>query len=148
MLFITSDHGGYRLKKQLTSFLDSLRVTYKDLGPYEFIEDDDYTDFVLPLVKEVQKKQDNLGVVICRNGCGVSMFANKFKGIRSALSWDPKHAASTKNDDDTNVLALPADYIDLDTAKKTLVSWVETPFSNDDRHIRRVNKVNAHGEHI
>lgn len=146
MLFLSSDHGGYRLKKQLTAFLDSLKVTYKDLGPYEPDENDDYPEYVLSLVKEMRKDPKNMGLVICRNGVGVSMMANRFKGIRAALSWDPKHAASTKNDDNTNVLALPADYISLDEAKKILVSWVETPFSGNDRHKRRVNKVEEYGE--
>jgi RpiB/LacA/LacB family sugar-phosphate isomerase len=146
MLFLASDHGGYKLKKQLCGFLDSMRVSYKDLGPFEYLDGDDYPEYVDLLVTEMRTKKDNLGVVICKNGCGVSMYANKFKGIRAALSWDPKHAASSKNDDNANVLALPADYIDLETAKRVLVSWVETPFSNEERHIRRVSKVDGHGE--
>lgn len=85
----------------------------------------------------------NKGIVICRNGVGVSMFANKIKGIRAGISWNPKQAKSSRNDDNTNVLALPSDYIDSKTALEIVDVWLKTKFSNDKRHLRRLAKVRS-----
>lgn len=141
MIFIASDHGGFKLKNELIKYLQSKQIDVTDLGPAEYNEEDDYTDYVFPLAHRVASSIDDKGILICRNGVGVSMFANKVKGIRAALSWNPNHAATTRNDDNTNIISLPADYIDLDTAKKTIDSWLTTPFSNELRHKRRLEKI-------
>jgi ribose 5-phosphate isomerase B len=141
MVYIASDHGGFELKQKLVEYLVKMGFQYKDLGPFEYIADDDYPDYVKPLAENVAASSENCGIVICRNGVGVSMLANKFKGIRCALSWNPRHAASSRNDDNTNVLALPADYISPQEAEETVKSWLSTPFSNANRYIRRLKKV-------
>lgn len=143
MIYIASDHGGFSLKGQIIKYLNSKNIDLKDLGPYEYKEDDDYPDYVIPLAKEVQKDIKSRGIVICRNGVGVSIAANKFKNIRTVLSWSPKQAESSKLDDDTNVLALPADYIDANTALEIVNTWLNTDFSGFPRHIRRIKKVES-----
>jgi len=82
-----------------------------------------------------------MGVLICANGVGISIAANKFDGIRAALSWNPKHAASSRNDDGTNILVLPADYVTKEEALEILQTWLSTNFSGEDRHIRRIQKI-------
>lgn len=142
MIYIASDHGGYSLKNELIKFLHSLQLEVTDLGPQHYMEDDDYTDYVYPVARQVAENPiDNQGILICRNGVGVSMFANKVKGVRAALSWLPEHAATSRNDDNSNVLALPADYVDVETAKKIVEKWLNTPFSNEIRHKRRLEKI-------
>ena len=81
MIYITSDHGGFELKKYIVESIPDI----KDLGPRELDPEDDYPDFIPPLVEKVLEDKENLGIVICRNGVGVSMTANKFKGIRAAI---------------------------------------------------------------
>lgn len=141
MLYITSDHGGFKLKETLVAYLKTTGQEITDLGPTQLVVDDDYPLYVKQLAPKVLENPDNLGIVICRNGVGVSICANKFKGIRCALSWTPEHAKSTKNDDNANVLALPADYIDEATAKQIITTWLETPFNPDTRFIRRIAEI-------
>lgn len=142
MIFVASDHGGFNLKNEIIKYLQSKQLDVTDMGPSEYIADDDYTDYVYPLSHRVAVSPfDNKGILICRNGVGVCMFANKVKGIRAALSWTPEHAASSRNDDNSNILALPADYINVEMAKKIVNSWISTPFSNELRHKRRLEKI-------
>lgn len=148
MIFIASDHGGFDLKKILVDYFATKNILLQDLGPDNFVDGDDYPDYVMPLVQKVLEKPENKGIVICRNGVGVSMLANKFKGIRCALSWNPKHTASARNDDDINVLALPADYLEENEAKEIVRVWFETKTSIEPRHVRRLAEVNCKGQQI
>jgi RpiB/LacA/LacB family sugar-phosphate isomerase len=146
MIYIAADHAGFELKNELINYFSTNNIEFEDLGPYEFTPDDDYTEYVLKLVERVRYNENSLGILLCRNGVGVSMLANKFKGIRCALTFSSKHAVSAKNDDNTNVLALPADYLEKDAVIETVKSWVDAPFSSEERHLRRVNRVNEFGQ--
>lgn len=142
MLYIASDHAGFELKEKIKKFLEEKKVQYQDIGPFQFDPNDDYPDYAVPLVQQVGQEPDyNKGILICRNGVGMSIVANKFAGIRAALSWEPKHAASARTDDNANVLCLPADYISEGRAKNTVAAFLDTPFSQDQRHRRRLEKV-------
>lgn len=140
MIFVSSDHGGFALKNKIISHLEYQGISCKDLGPYELKPDDDYPDFVKPLVDKVLAKPENKGILLCRNGVGMCMLANKFKGIRATLSWNTKHAASSRNDDNTNVLCIPVDYIFEEEAINTVDTWLNTPFSKEFRFTRRLRK--------
>lgn len=146
MIYIASDHGGFNLKQKILEYFDQNNIAYEDLGSTEFVQDDDYPEYVLKLVERVRYDEGSNGILLCRNGVGVNMLANKFKGIRSALSFDPKHAASSRNDDHSNVLTLPADYIETPTAIEIIKAWLVTPYSQEERHTRRVNRVNEFGQ--
>jgi ribose 5-phosphate isomerase B len=146
MLYISSDHGGFNLKSELIKYFSQNGIEFEDLGPTELVQDDDYNDYVLPLVERVRSYEGSNGILLCRNGVGVNMLANKFNGIRAALSFDSKHAASSRNDDHTNVLTLPSDYINNDKAIEIVKTWLNTPYSQDERHIRRVNSVDQYGQ--
>ncbi|HSX39299.1 MAG TPA: RpiB/LacA/LacB family sugar-phosphate isomerase [Candidatus Saccharimonadales bacterium] len=141
MIYISSDHGGFDLKNALVNFLNTKNMKVVDLGPQTLVPDDDFPDYTVPLVRKVSENPDNKGILICRNGVGVSIMANRFDGIRAVLSFDPKQAASSRNDDDTNVLALPADYIDSEKAKQIVQTWLTTNFSGESRFKRRLNKI-------
>ena len=141
MLYICSDHGGFKLKELLKKHLADKGIAAVDAGPQSLESGDDYPDYVIPVMRKVQSDSAGGAIVICRNGVGVSMLANKFKGIRAALSWTPQHAASTRVDDNTNVLALPADFISDDVAKQIVDAWLSTKFENTERHVRRLMKV-------
>ena len=140
-IYIASDHAGFELKNFLVDELKTHGYNIKDFGPDTYKLDDDYPDYVKKVVEAVSNAQDDkAGIVICKNGVGVSVLANKFKGIRCTLSWSPEHVKSARNDDDINVLALPADYISKETALQVSLAFLETPFSNEERHVRRLNK--------
>lgn len=142
MIYITSDHAGLNLKNFLMENLGKEGFEVEDLGPTSYDQNDDYPDFVKILAKKMEEDVDNnLGIVICKNGVGVSVASNKFKHLRTALSWNPDHAASSKTDDNSNVLALPAGYVTEEEALNITKKWIQTPFSNDERHIRRLEKV-------
>ncbi len=141
MIYISSDHRGFELKKFLVEELEKDDIHIEDLGPKDINPEDDYPDYAKIVAEKIQENPENMGIVICANGVGISIAANKFDGVRAALSWNPVHAASTRNDDGANVLALPADYITKEEALITVQRWLTTNFSGEERHIRRLVKL-------
>ena len=140
-VFIAADHGGFKLKEYIRRHLMAEGCEVEDLGAHEYVDEDDYPDYVVPLAKELYENPYSLGVLICRNGVGVNIAANRYKHIRAALSWDPNHIISAKNDDHANVLTLPADYINEETAKNIVNAWLNTNYSNEEKHLRRLKKI-------
>lgn len=140
-LFIASDHGGYQLKKRLIRYIENeLSLKIEDLGPYERLEDDDYPDYVIPLAQKVV--EDNArGIVICKNGIGVSMTANKVPGVRCGIGYNIAVAETMMTDDDTNIIALAANLSSEGHAMAIVKKWLETEFSEEKRHVRRLQKV-------
>jgi RpiB/LacA/LacB family sugar-phosphate isomerase len=141
MIYISSDHRGLNLKDFLVSELTTRGVEITDMGPKSMDPEDDYPDYASLVAKKIQENDQDKGIVICANGVGVSITANKFNGIRASLSFTPQHAESSRKDDNSNILALPSDYITKEQALETTLTWLNTPFSNEDRHIRRINKI-------
>ncbi|HMR55517.1 MAG TPA: RpiB/LacA/LacB family sugar-phosphate isomerase [Candidatus Doudnabacteria bacterium] len=142
MIYIASDHGGFKLKQQLLKFLEKQDLEFKDLGPAKFKEGDDYPDYAVKVAKQVSKNSvTNLGILLCRSGQGVCIVANKFGGVRAGLVWNTKQAALSRNDDMTNVLCLPSDFVTLSQATAIVKTWLDTPYSTEKRHMRRVQKI-------
>jgi len=140
-LFIASDHGGYQLKKRLMRFVENeLNLKIEDLGPKEYVETDDYPDFVVPLAEKVAKENAR-GIVICRNGIGVCIATNKVKGIKAGIGYNISSAETMRADDNTNILCLAADHLSDDHAMAVVKKWLNTEFSNEPRHVRRLEKV-------
>ena len=140
-IFIASDHRGFELKKSLSTYLTSLNHEVFDLGPLELNPTDDFPLYIVQVVKEILANPNSRGIVICKNGVGVSIMANRSKGIRCALSWSPEHAKTTRNDDDSNVLALPSEFISEKEAELIVKTWLETPFANEERFRRRLAEI-------
>lgn len=140
-IFLASDHGGFELKEKIKEHLSNSGKEVIDLGPEKLDPGDDFPDYAIPLAEKVAESQDNLGILLCRNGAGVEVAANKVDGVRAALSWEPKHAASTRADDNSNVLALPADYLSDSVAFKTVDAWLSTPYTKEERFERRLEKI-------
>jgi ribose 5-phosphate isomerase B len=140
-IYIAADHGGFELKNKIYAILSAKGLDVTDMGPRSYDSTDDYPDYAIPAVKKVLEDPKNRGILICRNGVGVNIVADKFPGVRSVLSWDPKHAESAVEHDNTNVLALPADYINQDKALEIVTKWLKTDFSGAERHKRRLAKI-------
>ncbi|MEK7578450.1 MAG: RpiB/LacA/LacB family sugar-phosphate isomerase [Patescibacteria group bacterium] len=144
MIYIGADHRGYKLKEALKIYLEELGFDFEDLGALELISDDDYPDYAVKVAEKVSENpEENRGILICGSGVGVDVVANKFKGVRSALLFNNEQARMSRNDDNTNVLSLSADFIDENPAKEIIKIWLETPFSYLERHSRRIEKIKA-----
>jgi len=141
IIILGADHGGYKLKEEIKNWLGQWHLEFKDFGAHEFKPDDDYPDFAWPVAVEVGSQQGALGILVCRSGQGESIVANKAKGARAALCWNEQTAHAARNDDDANILCLPADYVTVDNAKKIVETFLKTPFGTHERYARRVNKV-------
>jgi len=140
-IIVSCDHAGFEAVKTLITYLAEKGYQVADFAPKEYNKADDYPDFILPAMKNLQKKPDSLGIVLCKNGVGVSILANKFKGIRAALSFSPEHTRSARADDNANVLALPTDYLSDEEICEIAQTFIDTKFSGLERHIRRLEKV-------
>ncbi len=140
-LSIASDHGGYALKKRLVRYIENeLQRPVEDMGPFEYVETDDYPDFILPLAQKIGKEQAR-GIVICRNGIGVCIASNKTPGIRAGLGYNISVAQTMMEHDNTNILCLAADHVSEEHAMAIVKKWLETKFSGEERHVRRLNKI-------
>ena len=136
---IGGDHAGFELKGNLITYLQSLGYEVKDFGTYSD-ESTDYPDYVHPLANAIEKDEFKLGIILCGSANGVSMTANKHKGIRAALSWIPEIAKLGRQHNDANVLAIPARYVSEDLAKEIVDAFITTDFEGG-RHQRRVDKI-------
>lgn len=142
--YIAADHGGYELKKELTSYLQEKGYVIEDMGNKEHDPKDDYPDFVFPLAEKVGKEIGATGIILGRSGNGEAIAANKVKGIRAAVCINVKMAKKAREDNNANILSLGADYVDIDTAKKIVDAFLETFFSKEEKHKRRVNKITSY----
>jgi len=142
MIYIGADHHGFQLKEEIKKYLAERGEKFKDLGNLKFEPDDDYPDFAVKVAGEVAKSPEkNRGILLCGSGVGVDVAANKFKGVRSALALSAWMAQAARKDDDVNVLSLSADLTDAATAKRIVKVFLETSFSGEERHKRRIEKI-------
>lgn len=142
MLYIGADHRGYNLKEEIRKYLDELKMKYEDLGAFSLNPDDDYPDYAKEVAQRVaEAPEEHRGILFCGSGVGVNIVANKFDGIRSALVWNEKVAKASRVDDNANVLSLPADDLTTEETKKIVKIWLETPFTREERHYRRIKKI-------
>lgn len=138
-IVIGCDHAGFELKQIIVQQLKNNGLDVLDLGT-DNKESVDYPDHAHPVAELVNDGKRDLGILICGSGNGVNMAANKHPNVRSALSWTPKIASLARAHNNANVLALPARFIDNDTAKQIVEAFLSTPFEGG-RHERRVNKI-------
>lgn len=152
-IFVAGDHAGFEMKKELKKYLAGLGHEVEDFGPHNFDPQDDYPDFVIPLARAVALQQargdhDTRGIVVAGSGQGEIMCANKIKGIRAALVHDEFSARMSREHNDANIMAMGARVIDTETAKKLVKIWLDTPFSQEERHKRRLEKIRQLEEKI
>ncbi len=142
MIYIASDHGGFKLKEDIKKFLIKQKVKFTDLGPAKFVQTDDYPVYARKVTDAVKKDlKNNLGILICRSGQGVCIAANRVKGIHATLCWNENLAKHARREDDSNVLCLAADYVSTEMSEDIVKVWLDTSFSNEERHIRRLKEL-------
>ena len=142
IIAVAGDHAGLDLKNFVIDHIKIMGHEVKDYGAYEFDKNDDYPDFVIPLARAVASKEVERGIAVCGSGVGASIVANKIKGVRAALINDTFSAHQGVEDDDMNVLCLGGRLIGTMVAKEIVDSFLNATFTNADRHVRRLNKVN------
>jgi len=141
-IYLAADHGGYEHKQQLINYLKGLGLEVIDCGANQPDPNDDYPEYVASLAAKMQIDPEGMGIVICRNGVGVSIAANRFTHLRCGLGINEAHVKSARLDDNINVLAIGADFFDLLSSQKLVDTFLNTPFSNLERHVRRLAKIN------
>ncbi|WP_072225468.1 ribose 5-phosphate isomerase B [Listeria monocytogenes] len=139
---IASDHGGIELRKSIISYLESVGISYEEFGP-EAPESVDYPGLAITVSEKVVNQEVDRGILICGTGIGMSIAANKVKGIRCALVGDTFSAHATREHNDTNVLALGARVIGPGLAEDIVKIWLETAYEGG-RHANRVGQITAY----
>jgi ribose 5-phosphate isomerase B len=139
MIAIGSDHGGYALKEEVKKYLDEKGIEYKDFGCYSE-ERTDYPIYGEAVAKAVQSKECEKGILICGTGFGMTMVANKFKGIRCASCWNEEVAKLLKAHNNANIIALPGRFINISQAVVMIRAWLATEFM-EGRHTDRLQMI-------
>ncbi len=144
-IYIGTDHAGFELKEKLVGFLSDLGHDVEDKGAFTFDPTDDYPDFVRPVAEAVAQDEGSLGIVLGKSGEGEAMVTDKVEGIRTAVyyggSLDIPRLAREHNN--ANILSLGAGFLSEDEAKQAVKIFIETPFSGEARHERRVEKIES-----
>jgi len=137
---VGSDHAGFALKENLVEYLRKKGYDVSDFGTYSE-ESCDYPDYAKKVADAVVSGEVQSGLLVCGTGIGMSMAANKIKGIRAAVLSDEFSAKATREHNDANILCLGARVVDEEKAKKLLDIFLETPFSAEEKHSRRIRKI-------
>ena len=155
-IYIGSDHAGYELKEKLKEYFLGLGLGYEfiDKGAFTFDKDDDYPDFIMPVAEAVASEEGTFGILIGASGQGEAMCANRVKGARAALYYGEaaimqtdmsgnklNMIASTRQHNNANIISLGARFLSEDEAKFAVETFIGTKFSEDERHIRRIKKL-------
>ncbi len=138
---IGADHAGYEMKAQLIEVVRKLGHTVHDVGTFDPGQPDDYPDYAALVAEEIRAGNAERGILVCGSGVGVSVAANKFKGIRAGLCHDHYSAHQGVEHDDMNVLVLGARIIGPMMAQDAAESFLKASFSGEERHVRRLNKI-------
>jgi ribose 5-phosphate isomerase B len=139
-IFVGADHNGFRLKRGLVDYLKRAGYAISDDSNERLTPEDDFPVFAAQVVKDVLGSEDEScrGILICGSGQGMCMAANRFRGIRACLGYDRESVRAARNDDNSNVLCLPAHVLETDELKIVVETWLNTPFANATRFKRRL----------
>ena len=143
-IHIGSDHAGLELKSALIAYLETKGHDVTDHGPHEFDALDDYPDFCIPTGLATVADIGSLGIVLGGSGNGEQIAANKVKGVRAALAWSVETAKLAREHNDANVVGIGGRMHSIDECKAIIDAFIQTPFTNDERHIRRINKISSY----
>lgn len=144
-IYLASDHAGMELKSWIAKHLAELpNIEYvEDCGNFKEEPDDDYPDWISKAAEKVSKESGSMGIVFGKSGEGEAIVANKFKNIRAVVGFNVENVKLTREDNDANILCLGSRFIDHLLAEQLVDAFINTPFSDEKRHIRRINKIKA-----
>ncbi|MFC1801877.1 RpiB/LacA/LacB family sugar-phosphate isomerase [Patescibacteria group bacterium] len=143
-IYFATDHAGFELKEKLVAYVKALGLTVYDKGAFEYNEEDDYIDFVAKAVKEVSDDPKNSrAIILGGSGQGEAMLANRFPNVRSAVYYggNKEIVSLSREHNNSNILSLGARFLSEEEAKEVVKLWLDTKFSLEERHKRRVKKI-------
>lgn len=143
-IYLGADHAGFALKEKIKEWLREWEFVFEDQGAYELDEQDDYPDFIAPVAQAVSESPENLrGIILGKTGEGEAMVANRFPHVRAAVFYGGTMdvVRLCREHNDANILSLGAGIIKEEEAKEAIKLWLETPFSGEERHVRRIAKI-------
>lgn len=148
-IYLGADHAGFKLKEKIKAWLKKEKIVFEDLGNLKYDKDDDYPDFAAKVARAVVKNK-SFGILFCGSAEGVCIAANKIKGIRAVNPQGVIQARLAREHEDANVLCLaggaslePQPGVSVSHARKMIKVFLKTPFSQEKRHVRRINKIKA-----
>lgn len=143
-VFIGSDHAGFELKRKLIPFIEALGFGVEDKGAVSLDEGDDYPDFIVPVARAVAEDGSAArGIILGGSGQGEAIAANRVRGARAAVYYGGNEniIRLSREHNDANILSLGARFVDEEEAKQAVKAWLKTPFNGDERHVRRIRKI-------
>lgn len=158
-IYLATDHAGFELKGKILKFLQEKGYEVKDCGPYEYDKHDDYPDFISRAAENVSKDPESRGIIFGGSGQGEAIVANKHRNVRCALFYAPQSArgatdiSGSRSDDpfevvkltrthnDSNMLSLGVRFLTEEEVVQAITVWLETPFTHEERHVRRIEKI-------
>jgi len=145
MIYVGADHAGFALKQEVVAWLGEWGEEFEDVGAYALDPNDDYPDYALAVAERVAASpHSHRGILACGSGQGVCIAANKVRGVHAVVLDDPEEAKLAREHGDTNVVCLSGWRADPEELREVLRAWLATPFSNADRHARRLQKIAAY----
>ena len=152
-IYIGTDHAGFEMKEELKPFLEELGHEVIDQGASEYNENDDYPDFIIPVAQAVSSDKEAKGIILGGTGQGEAIAANRINGVRAVVfngQYEPHggrivpdEIIMSREHNDANIISLGARFLTADEAKRAITKWLATPFSEDERHVRRLQKIDS-----
>lgn len=139
-IYLGADHAGFALKEKIKKWFTKKKIPFVDLGDQKLRPTDDYPDYAAKVARVVAKDK-TLGILLCGSAQGICIAANKIKGIRAVAPFDPNEAVLSRKHEDANIICLSGWFFTLMKAKKMIGLFLNTPFSGEARHVRRINKI-------
>ncbi len=142
-ILLASDHAGYELKNQVKDFLVAEGFEIEDMGAHTYNKDDNYPEIMLPVAMRVLSDSNSKAIIFGKSGQGEAMIVNRFPGIR-AIVYHGKNLEILRlgrEHNDSNILSIGAGFVEFEEAREAIRLWISTPFSNDERHIRRIEQM-------
>ncbi|MDP2585573.1 MAG: RpiB/LacA/LacB family sugar-phosphate isomerase [Candidatus Levybacteria bacterium] len=140
-IYLGADHAGFELKEKIKSLLLEKMLDVEDCGAFIFDKDDDYPDFIAKTAINVSKNPDGKGIILGKSGAGECIVANKIKGIRAVLGFNKENVVLSRLHNNANILSLGSAFVNEELAKELVEAFLETEFTNEERHVRRINKI-------
>lgn len=147
MLYLATDHRGFALKERVKQYLQDKGMTFEDLGAFEYLQTDDFSDYAEKLARKVVEDEklnpehSRGGIALCGSGAGMSIALNKFDGIRAGLAENPEMAEIHRKDDNVNVLVIPADFVSEHRAYLMIDKFMSAVKKTEEKYKRRLNKI-------
>lgn len=140
-VYLATDHAGFKLKEEIKEYLLSKNYEVVDEGAFEFDPNDDYPDFIAKAAKKTSEDVNAKAVIFGKSGAGEAIVANKFKNIRAVLGFSENNVRLSREHNDANVLSFGSEFIDLEKTKELTDIFLNTPFSNEEKHKRRIEEI-------